>query len=300
MPNSSDLSRSAAERGGYIPGLPESTQADFLSGRMGFAMGFDNTNQVMVDLWSEGFQPQDIPAASAADDLGRYCQAREQLAAHMRGRILDEYIQFGSAPAVCAWYDAALAKRRETLLDLSAKAVAVRRGALENPGTGFVAMDRFLRDPHRVVVVEAQEIAGKAPADTPATFGSLRMSPAANDYVCAVTGEASDVFVKFALNSWEDMELTLGVELPKILQGWQRFRLPVKHCVRSRYDAVGMVGTPIEHCVHAWYQQERELCEGKGLILAREIQYLSAFNPNIVIAFSEKGLQKLWKKLGIS
>ena len=108
------------------------------------------------------------------------------------------------------------------------------------------------------------------------------------------------MLVKFALNSWEDMELTLGVELPKILQGWQRFRLPVKHCVRSRYDAVGMVGTPIEHCVHAWYQQERELCEGKGLILAREIQYLSAFNPNIVIAFSEKGLQKLWKKLGIS
>ena len=45
--------------------------------------------------------------------------------------------------------------------------------------------------------------------------------------------------------------LALGVELPKILRGWQRFRLPVKHRVRSRYDAVGMVGTPIEHCVHA-------------------------------------------------
>ena len=83
MPNSSDLSQGAAERAGYIHGLPESTQADFLSGRMGFAMGFDNTNQIMVDLWSEGFQPRDIPAASAADDLGRYCQAREQLAAFL-------------------------------------------------------------------------------------------------------------------------------------------------------------------------------------------------------------------------
>lgn len=300
MSNSTALNQSAAGRGGYIPGLPESTQADFLSGRMGFAMGFDNTNQVMVDLWSEGFQPQDIPDASAADDLGRYCQAREQLAAYMRERILDEYIQFGAAPAVCAWYDAALSSRRGILIDLSAKAVAVRRGTLENPGTGFVAMDRFLRDSHRVVVVEAQEIAGKTAADTPATFGSLRMSPAANDYVCAVTGDASDVFVKFSLSTWEDMELLLGVELPKILQGWQRFRLPVKHCVRSRYDAVGMVGTPIEHCVHAWYEQEREWSEAKGLLLAREVQYLSAFNPNIVIAFSEKGLQKTWKKLGIS
>ena len=46
MPNSSDLSQGAAERAGYIHGLPESTQADFLSGRMGFAMGFDNTNQI--------------------------------------------------------------------------------------------------------------------------------------------------------------------------------------------------------------------------------------------------------------
>ena len=34
----------------YIPGLPESTEADFLSGRMGFAMGFDNTNQIMVGI----------------------------------------------------------------------------------------------------------------------------------------------------------------------------------------------------------------------------------------------------------
>ena len=65
MPNSSDLSQGAAERAGYIHGLPESTQADFLSGRMGFAMGFDNTNQIMVDLWSEGFQMGDIPPASA-------------------------------------------------------------------------------------------------------------------------------------------------------------------------------------------------------------------------------------------
>ena len=178
-------------------------------------------------------------------------------------------------------------------------AVAVRRGALDNPGTGFVAMDRFLRDPHRVVVVEAHEIAGKTPADTPATFGSLRMSPAANDYVCAVTGETSDVFVKFALNSWEDMELALGVELPKILQGWRRFRLPSKHRTRSRYDAVGTVGTPIEHCVHAYYQGEREACSKLGLNVDLEVHYLSAFNPNIAIGFSEKGLQKIWKKLDI-
>ena len=282
----------------YIPGLPDSTEADFLSGRMGFAMGFDNTNQIMVDLWSEGFQPRDISAASAADDLGRYCQAREQLAAYMRERILDAYIEFGCAQEVCAWYDSTLAGRRETIIDLSAKAVALRRGKLEKPGTGYVAMDRFLQDPYRLPVTEAHEVPGKIPSRS-ATFGSLHMSPASSDYVCAITGEASDVFVKFALDSWEDMELVMGTELPKVLQGWQRFRLPVKHRTRSRYDAVGMVGTPIEHCVYACYQEARAACEAKGLNLAREIQYLSAFNPNIVIGFSEKGLQKVWKKLGI-
>lgn len=238
------------------------------------------------------------PPASAVDDLGRYCQAREQLAAYMRERILDAYIEFGCAQEVCAWYDSTLAGRRETIIDLSAKAVALRRGKLEKPGTGYVAMDRFLQDPYRLPVTEAHEVPGKIPSRS-ATFGSLHMSPASSDYVCAITGEASDVFVKFALDSWEDMELVMGTELPKVLQGWQRFRLPVKHRTRSRYDAVGMVGTPIEHCVYACYQEDRAACEAKGLNLAREIQYLSAFNPNIVIGFSEKGLQKVWKKLGI-
>ena len=161
------------------------------------------------------------------------------------------------------------------------------------PDTGTVIVN-----PYRLPVTEAHEVPGKIPSRS-ATFGSLHMSPASSDYVCAITGEASDVFVKFALDSWEDMELVMGTELPKVLQGWQRFRLPVKHRTRSRYDAVGMVGTPIEHCVYACYQEDRAACEAKGLNLAREIQYLSAFNPNIYIGFCEKGIQKVWKKLGI-
>jgi len=298
MQNGSDFSKNTppTPAGEYIRGVQGSTEADFLSGRMGFAMGFDSTNQIMVDLWSEGFQLADIPAAAAVDDLGRYCQAREQLAAYMRERILREYIQFGCAQAVCAWYDAALTARRGVLIDLSAKMAAVRRGQLEKPGTGFVAMDRFLMDPYHVSVEEASH--GAAPA-TPATFGSLHVSPAANDYICAITGEASDVVVKFSLDSWEDMELVLGVELPKILQGWRRFRLPVKHRSLARYDAVGMVGTPIEHCVQAYYQEQRQACRKLGLNRALEAQYLSAFNPNVAIGFSEKGLQKVWKKLNI-
>lgn len=301
MQNVSEMTQKAACSGGegeYIRGLPYSTEADFLSGRTGFAMGFDSTNQVMVDLWSEGFQLADIPPASAVDELGRYCQAREQLAAYMRGRILEEYIQFGCAQAVCAWYDAALDRRREALIELSALAIAARRGRLSTPGTGFVAMDRFLQDPYRVSVKESHE-PERVDAETPATFGSLHRSPASSDYICAVTGEASDVVVKFALDSWEDLELVLGTELPKILRGWQRYRLPVKHRSRSRYDAVGMVGTPIEHCVQAWYQEQREDCEAKGLHLALETQYLSAFNPNVAIGFSDKGLQRTWKKLGL-
>lgn len=301
MQNVSGMTQDTSPSGGegeYIRGLPYSTEADFLSGRTGFAMGFDSTNQVMVDLWSEGFQLSPIPPASAVDELGRYCQAREQLASYMRGRILEEYVQFGGAQAVCAWYDAALSRRREALIELSALAIAARRGRLSTPGTGFVAMDRFLQDPYRVSVKESRE-PSQSGAAAPATFGSLHMTPASSDYICAVTGEASDVVVKFSLDSWEDLELVLGAELPRILQGWQRYRLPVKHRTRSRYDAVGMVGAPIEHCVQAWCQENREVCEAKGLHLAQESQYLSAFNPNVAIGFSDKGLQRIWKKLGL-
>ncbi len=282
---------------GYAQISPETTEADFLSGRTGFALGFDSTNQTMVELWSEGFQLQG--QLEAVDDLGRYCQAREQLAAYMQEKILQEYVRYGGAQALCGWYDRAMTERRTLLIDLGARAAAVKYGKLKKPGCGYVAMDRFLMDPNHTVVEEAHKADPSAAAAAPATFGSLHVNPAAVDHVCAITGEASIVTVKFVLDYWEEMELVLGEELPELLKGWQRFRLPVKHRSKARYDAVGMVGTPIEHCVQAKYQDQRAASEAAGLNLAQEAQYLSFFDPNISIGFSEKGLQKIWKKLGI-
>lgn len=274
---------------------PDVTAEDFLSGRTGIIMGFPRTNQTMVDLWSEGFQlkgPLDAPS-----EVGRYCQARDQLAKHMWHAILTEYVRFGAAPAVCAWYDDTLRARREVLIDFAAKAVALRQGKLEEPATGFVPLDRFLKDQERAVVVGSYE--GGASKSAPATFGSLHVTPATSDFVCAVTGEASTVVVKFVLNNWQDMELMLGTEVPKILQGWERYRTPIKNRERSRYDAVGMVGSPIEYAVHSTLRSNKDICDAAGLNLIQEEQYLSAFNPNVYIGFCEKGLQKIWKKLGI-
>jgi len=297
MQNKLEGPENTSARGDYSQISPDVTEADFLCGRIGYALGFNSTNQTMVDLWSEGFALS--APLTATNELGRYCQAREQLAAYMRKRILEEYIAFGCAPAVCAWYDDALEERRETIVELAARAIGVSRGKLKKPNTGFVAMDKFLTDPYHIEVEEAHKAREAEAATAPATFGSTHASPAAVDYVCAVTGEASTVIVKFIVDRWGDMELALGQELPKLLKGWQRFRLPVKHRTKSRYDAVGMVGTPIEHCVQAYYQGQREVCEEAGLNLAQEIQYLSAFNPNITIGFSEKGLLRVWKKLGL-
>lgn len=143
---------SASEFSQIAPGV---TREDFLSGRTGVIMGFPSTNQTMVDLWSEGFQlkgPLDGP-----NELGRYCQARDQLAKHMWRAILTEYVRFGAAPAVCAWYDRTLRERREAIIELAATAVALRQGKLEKPATGFVPLDRFLKDPERTVVVESYE-----------------------------------------------------------------------------------------------------------------------------------------------
>ena len=287
MPNNENLT---AE---YSRIAPDVTAEDFLSGRTGVVMGFPRTNQTMVDLWSEGFQlagPLD-----ASNELGRYCQARDQLAKHMWRALLAEYVSFGAAPAVCSWYDNALRGRREAVIDLAAKAVALHQGKLAEPATGFVPMDHFLKDRERVVILESESGGKRAPA----TFGSLHVMPATSDFVCAVTGEASNVVVKFVLNDWQDMELMLGTELPKVLKGWERYRAPIKHRERSRYDAVGMVGTPIEHAVHSTLRGHKDICDSVGLNLIQEEQYLSTFSPNIYIGFCTKGLQKIWKNLGI-
>ena len=282
---------------GYAQISAETTEADFLSGRTGFALGFDSTNQTMVELWSEGFQ-LNSEQLTAAEELGRYCQAREQLALYMQEKILQEYVRYGGAAALCGWYDRAMTERRALLLELGARAVAVRQGKLSKPGCGYVAMDRFLTDPRHTIVEEAIKPDPEAAASAP-TLGSLHVSPAAVDHVCAITGEASILTVKFSLDHWEEMELVLGEELPPLLKGWQRFRLPIKHRSKARYDPVGMVGTPIEHCVQARYQDQRQASEAAGLNLAQETQYLSFFDPSISIGFSEKGLLKIWKKLGI-
>ena len=60
-----------------------------------------------------------------------------------------------------------------------------------------------------------------------------------------------------------------------------------------------MVGSPIEHGVYSNFNNHRDICDAAGLNLVQEEQYLSAFNPNIYIGFCEKGIQKVWKKLGI-
>lgn len=281
----------------YTQISPETTEADFLSGRTGFALGFDSTNQTMVELWSEGFQLNS--QLDATNELGRYCQAREQLAAYMQDKIMREYVQYGGAQALCGWYDQAMTDRRSQLIDLGARAAAVWSGKLAKPNCGYVAMDRFLLDPYHTVVAKANQADPSIAATAPATFGSLHVNPAAVDHVCAITGEASVITVTFVLDYWEEMELVLGEELPKLLRGWQRFRLPIKHRSKARYDPVGMVGTPIEHCVQARYLDQRAASEAAGLNLAQETQYLSSFNPSISIGFSEKGLQKIWKKLGI-
>lgn len=281
------------EKAEYSQIAPGVTEEDFLSGRTGIVMGFPSTNQTMVDLWSEGFQltgPLDGP-----NELGRYCQARDQLAKHMWRSILAEYTAFGGAPAVCAWYDNTLRGRREAVIELAARAVALRQGKLAEPATGFVPLDRFLKDGERTIVTESQEGGKKAPA----TFGSLHVMPATSDFVCAVTGDAGNVVVKFVLNDWQDMELLLGAELPKVLRGWERYRTPIKNRERSRYDAVGMVGSPIEYAVHSTLRSHKDLCDAAGLNLIQEEQYLAAFSPNIYIGFCTKGLQKVWKTLGI-
>ena len=73
---------------------PDVTAGDFLSGRTGIILGFPGTNQALVDLWGEGFQltsPLDAP-----NELGRYCQARDQLAQYMWRALITEYVRFGA------------------------------------------------------------------------------------------------------------------------------------------------------------------------------------------------------------
>lgn len=239
---------------------------------------FLTEENIFVTLYGEGFKLdtadlliqgkyKQLPSSSVADprscedtvefvgttnrlDMIAYYKARQQLAEYIRDRMFEEYLAFGGVNAVQLWYDKAVADAKDRLIDLCVqKWEAVKSGEqkmldnmqwqyVEKQGLDYI---RFFENT-------------KGHLDYEKTGGVLRARPfnkikvkANNILLCPVTGAVSSINFILRPDSWLDMEEMLGVEVPKILKGYQRdsYR-SIGNSILSATDAVAEVGNVFE------------------------------------------------------
>lgn len=239
---------------------------------------FLTEKNIFVSLYGEGFeldtsellvqgQYKQLPASDVADprtcestvefvgtkerlDMIAYYKARKQLAEYIRDKMYDEYISFGGVDAVQAWYDKAVENAKDRLIDLCVqKWNAVKSGEqkmIENMNWQYVekqGLDYLRFFENTKGYLDYDRTGGLYRART---FNKIR--PGANNVLlCPITGAVASIHFIFRPDSWEDMEDMLGVEVPKVLKGYQRGACRgIGNSILSATDAVAEIGNVFE------------------------------------------------------
>lgn len=229
---------------------------------------FSNRNQMMVDMYGQGFQfnmatllkanrhlelpggKEDMtPNSEFVGDQERmelqaYYNVRKELAEYLRDRIHDEYVAFGGIEAVKKWWREALKKSAETIDRL-----AIQRfvSLPEDPDAPVFQPDGS-EDPllRRITYCKGNFPSGnKIGYDQILNYGEGKWYP--KTYYCPITNAKAGHFFVFKLADWREMETLIGEEVPKIIKGWRQSGHDYTgNPLLSPCDAVDAVGTPFE------------------------------------------------------
>ena len=240
---------------------------------------FLTEGNIFVDLYGEGFQvnPSDLlmqgkykalQAEGVSDprmiedsvefvgskdrlDMIAYYKARQQLAEYIRDRMFEEYKAFGGVQAVQKWYEQAVINAKDRLIELCIrKWNAVKSGEqkmLDNMSWQYIEKQGldYLRFKENAKGYLDYEYTGALYRDCP--FNKIKAGHGHNILLCPVTEAAASIIFIFRPDSWMDMEEMLGIEVPKILKGYQReASRSIGNSLLSATDAVAEVGNVFE------------------------------------------------------
>lgn len=291
---------------------------------------FINDNQIMVDLWGEGFDYDEDqllrsnrkillashgdsstssrPAPEFVGDYYRlqveaYHGVRHRLAAYMRQRIKEEYIRFGGYQKLKEWKESMIRSQKERLLELAAKAIfiAQNNGYVETSKNQASSLEEFIRMANHSFLLEANSY------DLPEYFGYKRhtvlnrlrdtkFTGKGSDYACEITGSACSIFIKFRPYDWQEEEMLLGCELPKLLKGWKKRRGYYGNPLLSVCDPVEVVGTPVERDEREFYRNAFLAQRGDTF---GEDEFTGPLEMSVIVGFSKRGLARMFKQLGL-
>lgn len=260
---------------------------------------FENSNQILVDLWGDGFEYDEselyknnsLRITSGEDDnditpefvgsksrmrLQGYYEIRKRLADYIRNRMYEEWVSIGKTSAIKKWYLEAINNNKDKIERL----IIEKYLKIQN---GEESIDFDLHTANKDILdIYYQE--QKYPSGYTLVLNQHK-DVYKDKYICMKTGAICSMFFTFNPKDWKQLELLLGVEVPKIVKGWiEKGHFGIGNSILDATDLVTQVGTPFER----YESRKYEKCFEEQNVY---------FDFRFSIGFSKRGINQLVKKL---
>ena len=229
---------------------------------------FVNNNQMLVDLWGEGFvfdtcamfSVNNVKSLVDKDNdsyvpefvgtekrlrLQVYTEARKQLADYIESKMYDAWMEAGKTEGVKEWYQKALLKNKEFLFQLMKnyeEFVMDKKGEEDAPAWSLPGKLRicFTNDTY-----PSGYYLGRSDI-----LGCDCIDWYRSQFLDATNGCRCNIWFVFKPGTWEDLELLTGEEVPKIVKTWTNpnynYRGYSGNSLLDATDKVDRLVTPFE------------------------------------------------------
>lgn len=228
---------------------------------------FSNNNQLMVDLWGDGFVFDEsavfsnnnvsclmdkqsetyVPEFVGTEKRLRlqvYKEARLQLANYMNDRIHEAWVAFGKTQAVKEWYRSALLNNKEFLYQM----MMDYESAIESGEKKVLTMGWRRPGEISIYIVRDSTYPDGAMLSREDLLGCERIGGRDWKYICDVNGRPCNLWFVIAPQTWENLEYLTGTEVPKIVKGWNVDGHSYSgNPLLDSCDSVDAVKTPFEY-----------------------------------------------------
>lgn len=227
---------------------------------------FTNENQLMVELWGDGFvfnpttifQTNNVACLMDKENesyipefvgtekrirLQVYKEARMQLAEYMEDNIYEAWVEYGRTKAIKKWYRQSLLANKEVIYRMLMEYEEdIDRGDKSKLYDGWRRSDGSIN----IYIYRNQDYpSGIISSDI---INGTRTGEYEWKWLCDVNGCACNTWFVIAPQTWEQLEFLTGQEVPKIVKGWNVNGRPYYgNTLLDSTDAVAKVGTPFEH-----------------------------------------------------
>lgn len=225
---------------------------------------FTNGNQLMVELWGNGFvfDPTNIfkmnnitclmdkengsyiPEFVGTEKRLRlqvYKEARMQLAEYINNKIYEAWVEYGKTETIKRWYKNSLLDNKEVIYRMLAEyEEEITQGTKSELHDGWRRSDGSIN----IYITRNDDYPTGYTLSTDNIIGCTREGW---KWFCDVTGCVCNTWFVIAPQTWEQLEFLTGQEVPKIVKGWNvNGRSHYGNPLLDSTDAVARVGTPFE------------------------------------------------------